>query len=82
MPALDDPPVRLRGGPHSGRIATVDPAVTRLYTPSEAPGLLDVYEESDAETDGEDIRSVFDFVGQVPVDPGVPEHQHPITWDR
>ncbi len=81
MALLDDPPVRLRGGPHNGRIAQVDPGITRLFTPSEAPGLLDVYEEVDAETDGEDIRAVFDFVGQVPMDPNVPEHQLAIAWD-
>lgn len=81
MSALDDPAVRLRGGPHDGRITAVDPGITRLFTPSEAPGLLDVYEEVDAETDGEDIRSVFDFVGQVPIDPNVPEHQLAIAWE-
>ena len=80
MASLDDPPVRLRGGPHNGRITAIDPSITRLYTPSEAPGLLDIYEEVDAETDGEDIRCIFDFVGQVPMDPNQPEHQLAINW--
>jgi hypothetical protein len=80
VPGLDDPTVRLRGGTRDGQVATVDPEVTRLYTPSEAPGLLDVYEEVDAETDGEDITAIFEFTGQVPADLDNPEQKITSCW--
>ncbi len=79
MAGLTDPTVLLRGGSHDGESTTVAPEVTRLLTPSEAPGLLDVYEAT-GETmalRGNDVDAVvFQFVSQQPADGVTPELLH------
>ena len=44
---MSDELVVLRGGSRDGESTRVQPGVRRLLAPSEAPGLLDVYEASD-----------------------------------
>jgi hypothetical protein len=70
----------LRGGPQDGRSASVADEVTRVYVPSEAPGMLDVYEMVDEIEDdpGGGLRSVFRYADRVPADPAYPEILHPI----
>lgn len=70
----------LRGGPHDGRSASLADEVTRVYLPSEAPGMLDVY-ETDGETEehpDEGVRTVFRYVDRIAADPRFPEILHPI----
>ncbi|MCA1823537.1 MAG: hypothetical protein ABR520_05735 [Mycobacteriales bacterium] len=81
MAAIDDPTVLLKGGPQDGRVVTAAVGVTRLLLPSEAPGLLDVYEERGATAPAPDAETaeelaVFEFTGQEPANPDFPEVQH------
>jgi hypothetical protein len=70
----------LRDGPSDGRSASVADEVTRVYVPSEAPGMLDVYEAVDEIVDdpNDGPRTVFRYVDRVPADPKYPEVLHPI----
>ena len=70
----------LRDGPHDGRTAPARDEVTRVFVPSEAPGMLDVY-ETDGEQEehpDEGVRTVFRFVEMIPADPRFPEILHPV----
>ncbi len=71
--------VLLRGGGRDGQRTHVAHGVTRLLTPSEAPGLLDIYEQaSDTATDeqtGEQV-TVFEMVDQQPSEGVAPELLH------
>jgi hypothetical protein len=69
----------LRGGSRDGESTRVDPGVRRLLTPSEAPGLLEVYEATDdtAPVRGNDeLAVVFAFTGQEPAEGIAPELLH------
>lgn len=71
MPAFDAPTVVLRGGSRDGESTTVDPQVRRLLAPSDAPGLVDVYEATDeqAHVAGNEVpATVYVFVGQEPAE--------------
>ena len=68
--------VLLRGGSRDGDSTEVAGEVSRLLTPSDAPGLLDIYEatESTARVRGnEEAALVFQFVGQQPAEGIAPE---------
>ena len=59
--------VVLRGGARDGNTLTVAPEVTRDIVASEAPGLVDIYEDTGEQTQvrGNDQPGVvYDFVGQ------------------
>ncbi|HET7408236.1 MAG TPA: hypothetical protein VFJ21_14015 [Mycobacteriales bacterium] len=59
--------VVLRGGARDGNTLTVAPEVTRVIVASEAPGLVDIYEDTGEQTQvrGNDQPGVvYDFVGQ------------------
>src|SRR4051812_25989538 len=84
MAGLDDPTVLLRGGARDGETTTVDPGVRRILAPSEAPGMLDVYEETGDEQHvpgNEEPAVVFEFVGQEPAGDLAPELQHAPVHD-
>ena len=85
MAGIDDPTVLLRGGTRDGETTTVDIGVRRLLTPSEAPGLLDVYEETDERVHvrgNQEPAIVFEFTGQEPTGDLAPEVQHaPVRED-
>lgn len=66
--------VVLEGGSRDGESTEVAEAVRRLLAPSDAPGLLDVY-EADGRTDDEG-RLVFVHAGQQPAEGIAPELQH------
>lgn len=71
--------VVLRGGSRDGDSTEVAEEVSRLYTPSDAPGLLDIYEATagTAELRGnEEEALVFDWVGQEPAEGVAPEAIH------
>ncbi len=61
--------VVLRGGSRDGESTTVPDGITRIVTPSEAPGLVDVYERTDEESPlpGNEVAAVvYVFAGQEP----------------
>ena len=75
MPGINDPLAVFSGGSHDGETTTVADGVTRLFTSSEAPGLVDVYEQTDETRDVEgnsEPATVFAFVGQEPAAERVP----------
>ena len=79
MPGFDDPTVLLRGGARDGETTTVDPGVSRLLAPAEAPGMLDIYEETDERVHvagNQEPAIVFDYAGQEPAGDLAPELQH------
>jgi hypothetical protein len=79
MAGLDDPTVVLRGGPRDGQLTTVDPQLIRLVAPSDAPGLVDVYERTGelAEVPDQDGPvEVFEHVSQEPAGAMAPELHH------
>ena len=64
------PLVVLRGGSRDGESTDLDVHVERLLAASVAPGLIDVYEATEAlaSVEGNDDEAVvFDFVGQEPL---------------
>ncbi|MDQ6649567.1 MAG: hypothetical protein M3Z02_05555 [Actinomycetota bacterium] len=76
---LDETTVLLRGGPRDGQSTTVESEVTRLLAASEAPGMLDVYEQTDetAQIPGNDVDAVvFEYVGPEPAGDIAPEALH------
>lgn len=80
MPGINDALALFSGGSHDGETTTVAEGVTRLLTSSEAPGLMDVYEQT-AETREVEGNSepaiVFAFVGQEPAADRIPLHALP-----
>jgi hypothetical protein len=71
--------VLLRGGSRDGESTEVAEEVSRLFAPSDAPGLLDVYEATDRTApvrgnEGEAI--VFLWVGREPTEGVAPEAIH------
>lgn len=71
--------VLLRGGSRDGDSTEVADEVSRLFAPSDAPGLLDVYEatETTAHIRGNDAEAiVFEWVGQEPTEGVAPEAIH------
>jgi hypothetical protein len=80
MAGLNDAIAVLRGGSRDGESTTVAAQVSRILAPSDAPGLVDVYEQT-----GELVRLpgnetpavVFVFVGQeAAADRIAPESMH------
>lgn len=67
----------LRGGARDGQTTTVDQGVRRLVTTSDAPGLMDIYEQRDEEVELPDhgLVVVFELVGQEPATGFAPEMQ-------
>ncbi len=68
--------VVLHGGSRDAETTEVAAEVTRLYSPSDAPGLLDVYEateETEHVRGNEEPAIVFAWVGQEPADGIAPE---------
>jgi len=68
--------VTLHGGSRDGDSTEVADEVTRLLAPSDAPGLLDVYEATDNTEElrgNEEAAIVFQWVGQEPADGVAPE---------
>ena len=62
--------VVLHGGAREGQSLTVAHEVTRVLVASEAPGLVDIYEDTGRQTHvrgNDQPGAVFDFVGQEPV---------------
>ena len=76
---MADDLVVLRGGSRDGESTTVEHGVTRLLTPSDGPGLLEVYEDS-GETGrvagNNDPARVFVQTGQQGADDVAPEMLH------
>jgi hypothetical protein len=71
--------VVLRGGSRDGESTVVNAEVTRLLSPSPAPGLLDVYEATEERQHlrgNEDEATVYEFVGQEPSAGWAPETLH------
>lgn len=71
----------LRGGSHDGNSTTVAEGVRRLLTPSDAPGLLDVYEPIEELTHlrgNEEPAEVWEFAGQDSIERVTTEHGHPL----
>ena len=71
--------VVLRGGSRDGDSTEVAEEVSRLYTPSDAPGLVDVYEATEATVGlrgNEEEALVFSWVGQEGADGVAPEAIH------
>lgn len=71
--------ILLRGGSRDGESTEVADEVSRLFAPSEAPGLLDIYEatESTAPIRGnEEEAIVFKWVGQESTEGVAPEAIH------
>jgi len=76
---LDETIVLLRGGPRDGQSTTAEAGVTRLLAASEAPGMLDVYEQTDQteHVPGNDVDAVvFEYVGPEPAGDIAPEALH------
>lgn len=75
--------VTLRGGTRDGETTEVDDDVRRLLAASAAPGLVDVYEETEetVQVPGNPTPArVFDFAGEEPADGMNPELlHHPLT---
>ena len=73
--------VVLRGGAHDGDSTTVADGVTRLLTPSDAPGLLDVYEPVEEFTHlrgNDEEAEIWEFAGQESIERVTTEHGHPL----
>jgi hypothetical protein len=73
------PLILLRGGGRDGESTTVDEQVQRLYAASDAPGLVDVYEATDAieRVRGNDESAiVYEFVEQQPITETTATHLH------
>jgi hypothetical protein len=71
--------VQLVGGVRDGQLTHVDEHTSRLYTPSDAPGLLDVYERTGVEAlpvGVDEPVGVFEFSGQVSAEDIAPELLH------
>ena len=71
--------VLLRGGSRDGESTEVADEVSRLFAPSEAPGLLDIYEATEATErirGNEEAAIVFEWVGQEPTEGVAPEAIH------
>lgn len=72
--------VLLRGGVRDGQRTHVAEGVTRLLTPSEAPGLIDVYERVDDVAGAEGVAqpgiTVFELVDQRSAEGVAPELLH------
>ena len=71
--------VQLVGGVRDGQLTHIDEHTQRLYTPSDAPGLLDVYERSGVEAlpaGVDEPVAVFEFSGQVSAADIAPELLH------
>jgi hypothetical protein len=69
MAGLNDAIAVLVGGSRDGESTTVAPGVTRIVSPSDAPGLVDIYEETDElrRLPGNETPAVvFEFAGQEP----------------
>ena len=69
----------LAGGSRDGESTVVDDAVTRILAVSDAPGLLDVYEETTQHrhlAGNDEIAHVFQFIGQEPAEGLAPESIH------
>jgi hypothetical protein len=78
---MADSLVVLRGGAHNGNSTTVAEGVERLLTPSEAPGLLDVYEPAGELVHlrgNEEPAEIWELVGQEPIERVTTEHGHPL----
>ncbi len=79
MGEFDSYLIVLRGGAHDGNSTTVAEGVTRLLTPSDAPGLLDVYEpvEQYRHLRGNDEPAeIWEFSGQESIERVTTEHGH------
>lgn len=77
--------VVLRGGSRDGESTSLEDGVTRLLAASEAPGLLDIYEDSGRTEHlrGNTERArVFTYVGQDSAEGVAPELLHPPQSDR
>ncbi len=76
---MADDLVVLRGGSRDGESTKVEQGVTRLLTPSDGPGLLEIYEDSGDTAhlagNAEDAR-VFVHAGQQGADDVAPEMLH------
>ena len=76
---MADDLVVLRGGSRDGESTKVEQGVTRLLTPSDGPGLLEVYEDS-GETDtvrgNTEAARVFVHTGQQGAEDVAPEALH------
>ncbi len=71
--------VVLRGGSRDGESTVVDAEVTRLLSPSAAPGLLDVYEASDEHQHlpgNDEPALIYEFAGQQSSAGWAPEALH------
>lgn len=67
MAGLNDVIAVLSGGSRDGETTTVSAGITRLITPSDAPGLVDIYEQTDElrrVPGNDDPGVVFLFAGQ------------------
>lgn len=74
--------VVLRGGAHNGSSTTVAEGVERLLTPSDAPGLLDVYEPANELVHlrgNEEPAEVWVLAGQEPIERVTTEHGVPLA---
>lgn len=71
--------VVLTGGSRDGESTVVDDSVRRVYAASDAPGLLDVYEDTGttrALAGNSDPAHVFAFAGQTAAEGIAPEAIH------
>ena len=71
--------VKLLGGVRDGQVTRVDEHVQRLYTPSDAPGLLDVYDRAAGQTEVPGVDGpvgIFEFSDQVSGEDVAPELLH------
>lgn len=71
--------VLLRGGSRDGNSTEVADEVSRLFAPSDAPGLLDVYEATEITAPirgNEQEAIVFEWVGQESTEGVAPEAIH------
>jgi hypothetical protein len=69
----------LAGGSRDGESTAVDDEVTRILAASDAPGLLDVYEETSETTHlpgNDEPAHVFRFIGQESAEGVAPEAIH------
>jgi hypothetical protein len=67
MAGLNDAIAVLDGGSRDGESTTVSPGITRIIAPSDAPGLVDIYEETDETRrlpGNETPAIVYRFAGQ------------------
>lgn len=68
MAGINDALAVLRGGAREGETTTVSDGITRIVAPSDAPGLVDIYELTDEvqDVDGSGEATVYRFVAQEP----------------